>query len=63
MFSSAQDPDTDPEAVADHRRAADVAVLGDTAKMAHALAGAFQRKALKLIESADTPQDHAAAVA
>ena len=63
MFSEALLPPPDPETAADHRRAADVAVLGDTAKMAHALAGAFQRKALKLIETADTPQDHAAAVA
>ena len=63
MFCSTPGPAPDPEAAADHRRAADVAVLGDTAKMAHALARAFQRKALKLIESADTPQDHAAAVA
>ena len=63
MFSFTSGPDTDPETAADNRRAADVAALDDTAKMAHALAGAFQRKALKVIETADTPQDHAAAVA
>ena len=63
MFSFTPDPDTDPETAADNRRAADVAVLDDTAKLAHALAGAFQHKALKLIETADTPQEHAAAVA
>ena len=62
MFST-PDPGTDPEAAADNRRAAEMALLDDTARMAHALAGAFSAKALKLIETADTPQEHAAAVA
>ena len=63
MFSRTLLPPPDPETAADNRRAADMAVLDDTAKMAHALAGAFSAKALKVIEYADTPQDHAAAVA
>ena len=61
MFSVTPDPDTDPETADDNRRAADVAVLDDAAKMAHALAGAFSAKALELIDTAETPKDHAVA--
>ena len=62
MFSVTPDPDTDPETADDNRRAAEMAVLDATAQMAHALAGAFSAKALELIDTADTPADHAVAI-
>ena len=63
MFSRTLLPPPDPETTADARRAGDVAMLGDVAGMAHALAGAFSAKALELIKTADTPKDHAVAAA
>ncbi len=63
MFLSAPAPETvEPEDPAETRRAQDLRLLEELADGAMALARAFQAKALAVLETAHTPDEHAVAV-
>lgn len=64
MFSSPPTPETDPQtaSTADPRRAEELRLLEEMTDGAMALARAFQASALAVLQTAQTPEEHAVAV-